>query len=109
MFDWSEEATETLKRMWGDKLTSYEIAAELGCSRNAVIGKVHRLKLDRRRSSPGTNKQKELRALKRLKPAPTMQVKRGREIIRLAKPPEMTRGELRALLHQAVLNTGRAA
>jgi len=43
---WTEERTATLKRMWEGGATATEIAKELGeVSRNAVIGKAHRLGL----------------------------------------------------------------
>ena len=47
---WTEERTETLKRLWEEGPSASEIAAALGegFTRNAVIAKVHRLKLARR-------------------------------------------------------------
>lgn len=47
---WTEERVELLKRYWADGHTASEIAAKLGgTTRNAVIGKVHRLGLGGRR------------------------------------------------------------
>lgn len=41
---WTDERVETLKKMWGDGQSASQIAKELGgVTRNAVIGKVHRL------------------------------------------------------------------
>ena len=46
---WTDERIERLKKMWADGATASQIADELGgVSRNAVIGKVHRLKLSSR-------------------------------------------------------------
>lgn len=46
---WTDEAIETLKLMWPlEKNTAAVIAAALGTTRNAVIGKAHRLKLAKR-------------------------------------------------------------
>lgn len=43
---WNETAVETLKKLWAEGRSVGEIAAELGgVSRNAVIGKAHRLHL----------------------------------------------------------------
>ena len=43
---WSDERVELLKRLWGDGLSASQIAGQLGgITRNAVIGKVHRLGL----------------------------------------------------------------
>jgi GcrA cell cycle regulator len=46
---WTEERVETLKKMWGEGQSASQIAKELGgVTRNAVIGKVHRLGLSNR-------------------------------------------------------------
>lgn len=44
MNSWTEEQDKTLKRMWRAKYTSREIAAALGMTRNAVIGRANRLR-----------------------------------------------------------------
>jgi len=52
---WTDERVESLKKMWGDGLSASQIAAELGgITRNAVIGKVHRLGLSGRAKSPSS-------------------------------------------------------
>lgn len=49
---WTDERVELLKKLWADGLSASQIAAKLGgVSRNAVIGKVHRLKLSGRAKS----------------------------------------------------------
>ena len=48
---WTEERIKKLRKLWGKGLTSSKIAEELtGVSRNAVIGKAHRLRLKSRPS-----------------------------------------------------------
>ena len=44
---WTEERVELLKKLWLEGLSASQIAGVLGegVTRNAVIGKVHRLKL----------------------------------------------------------------
>lgn len=43
---WTEERVEFLKKLWADGLSASQIATQLGgVSRNAVVGKVHRLNL----------------------------------------------------------------
>ncbi|MEJ2116972.1 MAG: GcrA family cell cycle regulator [Alphaproteobacteria bacterium] len=43
---WTEERVELLKKLWADGLSASQIAGRLGgITRNAVIGKVHRLGL----------------------------------------------------------------
>ena len=51
---WTDERVETLKTMWSDGKSASQIAKELGgVTRNAVIGKVHRLGLSNRTSGTG--------------------------------------------------------
>lgn len=51
---WTDERVETLKKMWAEGQSASQIAKELGgVTRNAVIGKVHRLGLSNR-VGPGT-------------------------------------------------------
>ena len=50
---WNDERVELLKKLWGEGLSASQIAGELGgITRNAVIGKVHRLGLSGRAKSP---------------------------------------------------------
>ena len=47
--NWTDERVELLKKLWSEGLSASQIANQLGgVSRNAVIGKVHRLKLSGR-------------------------------------------------------------
>jgi GcrA cell cycle regulator len=63
---WTEERIERLKKMWHDGATASQIADELGgVSRNAVIGKAHRLGLEQRPSPVKPGEEKEAK-----KPAP---------------------------------------
>ncbi|MCT4608419.1 MAG: GcrA cell cycle regulator [Pelagimonas sp.] len=51
---WTDERVELLKKMWGEGQSASQIAKELGgVTRNAVIGKVHRLGLSNRAASAG--------------------------------------------------------
>ncbi len=53
---WTEERVELLKKLWLEGLSASQIAGVLGegVTRNAVIGKVHRLKLSGR-AKPATS------------------------------------------------------
>src|SRR5205085_8782161 len=52
---WSDDRVEQLKKLWESGLSASQIAAELGgITRNAVIGKVHRLGLSGRAKAPSS-------------------------------------------------------
>jgi len=66
---WTDERVETLKKMWGEGQSASQIAKELGgVTRNAVIGKVHRLGLSNR-AAPAAAAAKEEPAAKTAAPA----------------------------------------
>ncbi len=51
---WTDERVELLKKMWSEGQSASQIAKELGgVTRNAVIGKVHRLGLSNRTAAGG--------------------------------------------------------
>ncbi len=54
---WTEERVGILKKLWMEGLSASQIAVELGegVTRNAVIGKVHRLKLSGRAKPANSN------------------------------------------------------
>jgi GcrA cell cycle regulator len=65
---WTDERIERLKKMWAEGATASQIADELGgVSRNAVIGKAHRLGLEQRPSPVKPGEEKEA---KKAAPAP---------------------------------------
>src|SRR5688500_1227207 len=69
---WTDERIDRLKAMWTKGATASQIAEELGgVSRNAVIGKAHRLGLESRPSpvKPGEEKEKKAKAAPAPKPA----------------------------------------
>ncbi|GAA6163280.1 GcrA family cell cycle regulator [Pelagimonas sp. KU-00592-HH] len=66
---WTDERVELLKKMWGEGQSASQIAKELGgVTRNAVIGKVHRLGLSNRATSTKTETKPKAEA--KPKPAP---------------------------------------
>jgi GcrA cell cycle regulator len=68
---WTEERIDTLKKMWDSGMTATQIAEELGgVSRNAVIGKAHRLGLQSRPSPVKPNEPKAEAAPVAPKPTP---------------------------------------
>ncbi len=60
---WTDERVETLKKMWAEGQSASQIAKELGAvTRNAVIGKVHRLGLSNRVGPGGKDDEDEAEA-----------------------------------------------
>lgn len=55
---WNDDTIERLKKLWAEGLTTGEIGKELGVSKNAVVGKAHRLGL-KGRPSPIKRPKKE--------------------------------------------------
>ncbi len=79
---WTDERVELLKKMWSEGQSASQIAKELGgVTRNAVIGKVHRLGLSNR-SSGGASAKPEPKA----KPAAKVEAKPRAAKARAAKP-----------------------
>lgn len=61
---WTDERVELLKKLWGEGLSASQIAGRLGSvTRNAVIGKVHRLGLSGRAT---TSRMKTVRPRSRM-------------------------------------------
>ena len=50
MTAWTPERVETVTRLWNEGLTTAEIGRAVGMSKNAVVGKAHRLQLPPRPS-----------------------------------------------------------
>ncbi|HVY83712.1 MAG TPA: GcrA family cell cycle regulator [Caulobacterales bacterium] len=78
---WTDERVNTLKKLWAEGLSASQIAKQLGgVTRNAVIGKVHRLGLAGR-ATPSRPAKRPVRAARprvvgptapRIRPAATM-------------------------------------
>jgi GcrA cell cycle regulator len=96
---WTDERIATLKKMWEGGATASEIATELGgVSRNAVIGKAHRLGL-KARPSPVKANDKKKSAAPIKKPA----------TIAPPRPPAEPRGETASSGEAPVRAAPRAA
>ena len=68
---WTDERVEQLKKMWSEGQSASQIAKELGgVTRNAVIGKVHRLGLSNRAGAAPAKAEKKPAKAEAAKPAP---------------------------------------
>ena len=75
---WTDERVATLKKLWLDGLSASQIAKQLGgVTRNAVIGKVHRLGLAGRATAP---------RVERPRPAPQPRLHTPRVSVMRAEP-----------------------
>jgi GcrA cell cycle regulator len=76
---WTDERVETLKKLWLDGLSASQIAKQLGAvTRNAVIGKVHRLGLSGR-ATPSQPQRPVFKAPRAARPAPVAPPRRPAE------------------------------
>ncbi|WP_029030632.1 GcrA family cell cycle regulator [Salinarimonas rosea] len=91
---WTDERVERLKTLWQEGRSASTIAAELGgVSRNAVIGKVHRLGLSGRgkapeKAPPPRQRQKPAAEAEPPVPAPSRPVSVGANALAAAVEPE---------------------
>ena len=96
---WTDERVETLKTLWGEGQSASQIAKVLGgVTRNAVIGKVHRLGLASRTAAkpepakaakpePAAAAKPKLKTVEKAAPAP---VKEKPKPVTAHKPPVVT-------------------
>lgn len=68
--EWTEERVEILKTLWTAGNTAVEVSRHLGVTRNAVIGKVHRLGLGGRQA-PAAPRAIAVRTARRSRATPT--------------------------------------
>ena len=108
---WDAEDVVLLKKLWAAGASAAQIARRLGYSRNAVCAKLTRLDL-RRGHKPPTAKP-TIRPVPKRKPAlaacahPVAKIvsRKTRKAVVL-QPKEFTKRQLRAMLAEAVRNTG---
>lgn len=74
---WTKETIDKLKELWNQGLSAEQISREIpGTTRNAVIGKKHRLGLEKRKQPPSQNpirireKKERIQKMPVFKPAP---------------------------------------
>ena len=108
---WTDERIERLKALWSQGVTASQIADELGgVSRNAVIGKAHRLGLQSRPSPVKPNEAEAAPAPEPAKPerkaaAPEKEPKKGAQSERKAAAPAPEEKEAPAAAPAAAAQT----
>lgn len=90
---WPEEHVEQLKRLWALGKSCRQIGEVLGCTRNAVIGKAHRLGLESRAAPPPPPKKSPRprvrnRVRKPWKPKPTAPEVTDMQLQQITEVPE---------------------
>jgi GcrA cell cycle regulator len=89
---WTEERVEVLKKLWLDGFSASQIAKQLGggLTRNAVIGKVHRLGLSGR-AAPSQPQRPVFKATRPTRTAPQVQpaplARRPEPVVVVPEPP----------------------
>ena len=106
---WDAEDVALLKKLWAVGQSAAQIARRLGCSRNAVCGRLTRLGL-KRGHKPPTAKPK-IRPVPRRRPALLAACARpvAKKVSRKTvgrQPKEFSKRQLYAMLAEAVRNTG---
>src|ERR1700691_664842 len=83
---WTDERVELLKKLWLEGLSASQIAKQLGgVTRNAVIGKVHRLGLSGR-ATPSQPSPTAFKTPRPPRPAPSPSLAPRRMVTQLAEP-----------------------
>src|SRR5205823_3368113 len=105
---WDAEDIALLKKLWASGYSAAEIASRLNHSRNGVCAKLLRMGLTRGRKPP-TAKPKIVSVSKR---RPALLAACARPVRKVVskpaarQPEELTKGQLYAMLAEAVRNTG---
>ena len=94
---WTDERVERLKTLWSEGLSASQIATELGAvTRNAVIGKVHRLGLSGRAKPQVQPARPQAAAPQRVKAAPSRTVAQSSNARVIAHPVSVGATALKA-------------
>ena len=102
---WTDDRVEILKKLWGEGQSASQIAKELGgVTRNAVIGKVHRLGLSNRATSSSSSKSdtKSKTSVKSMSNAKKVSNKTSRSKVTSANSPAEPRSNVTSLRRQII-------
>ena len=73
---WTDERIEQLRKLWDQGLSASAIGKQLGVSKNAVVGKAHRLKLPARPSPIRKGARPQVRRMASLPKPPAPRIRR---------------------------------
>ena len=83
MSDWTDKKIEKLKKLWEKGYSAAEIGKKLGFSKNAIVGKVHRLGLANRASPIKSSSGKPASDSKAVSKKPTEKLEKPAKIVSL--------------------------
>lgn len=86
--EWNEETIARIRALWAEGHSTAEIGRRMGVSKNAVVGKAHRLNLPARPSPirRGTGEKRAPRAVVRRVTGPTLPALQSVERAQISKP-----------------------
>lgn len=88
---WTDESEDLLKKLWAEGLSASQISGKLGnVTRNAVIGKVHRLGLSGRATTSRTKSPRPRPSSRRIKKKESRSIPRGNPAVRALFENEAT-------------------
>lgn len=93
---WTDDVLTSLKDFWNRGWSASQIAAQLRTSRNAVLGKIHRLGLSGRVMPVSDEERRRREERRRQKHAERERSRRARLGIDAPRPPRVARAELPA-------------
>lgn len=106
---WTDERVDLLKKLWMDGLSASQIAAELGgVTRNAVIGKVHRLGLSGRAKTPSSSSAARPKRNNRSNGFAARPARNGQRVLSGPHLPVAAQGNGSGSIHQEVLEAPTA-
>ncbi len=99
---WTEQQIQALKKMWGNGYSASDIAKTLGggLTRNAVIGKAHRLKLSSRPSPIAAGGEMPMKVGGNVLPTMT-KISKKRSMLRPLPPVQMPEAVARPVAREA--------
>jgi GcrA cell cycle regulator len=101
--NWTDERVELLKKLWADGLSASQIASQLGgVTRNAVIGKVHRLNLSGR-AKPAANPARPRKARAPTAHRPTARAFAGNTALKIHAHPAPRRAPVQVPIEDLVV------